>query len=429
VFVFIGILPLIGAGINIIGGLIGAGQRSREASRQNQAIYKLIENQEQTYEITKQWRAAQNRQAAFDHQANLDLFRLQTKQQIYQQNLADSAATIDYYSKHLQTDYAIHQANQQRILQDQQEQQLRQQGFQQAQQVTRQGQSVLGEINQGDAQIAQQRSQANLIAGAQGLTRSSMAQQQMFDLAGGNLQQARAGVTNETLAQADRIKQQTDENYTLNRRILDMQRQYATEVFHNQLQQEQLGLTAQASYNASNRQLLNQQNTLFRLGARANNLAERQRQRVVRDTDRIQHESTLAQLASGLQPTGMGGALFGALAQGLGAAAGMGLFSGIGGGGSSGLINTLPPTGAATQQAPLITWGQPLHTINTLPPTGLATQRAPLVTWGQPLSGGGRSMGGLTPFFNQYNLINTYPPGRSPGAYNQMQDVFRLPIG
>jgi hypothetical protein len=405
---FLGILPIIGAGISIIGGLLGKSAENSQRAKQNEAIYKLVELEKENYDLTRRWRASQNRQAVFQFQTERDLMRLNTRQQIFQQNLADSAATIDYYSKNLQADYAIHQANQQRILADQQEQQQRQAGFEAARQVAQQGQQAVAGFTEADQSISQGAAQHRVQTGTtgQGGTKSALAQQELFALAGSNVNQARNTLAGTVLDESQRIKQQTDENYLLNRKILDMQRQYSTEVFHNQLQQEQLALGATANYNASNRQLLQQQQRAFMLGSRANQLAERNRQRHTREADRIGHDSRVTQLRAGIQPTGMGGALFSALAQGVGVAAGYGAFDGLFGGGSGGMTQTAGVGG--------VPGGTSFGFMPTPPELRNST---------------GSTRGGL---------INHFPPGYTGGAATTghpwrgnpiMQDVFRLPIG
>lgn len=249
--------------------------------------------------------------------------------------------------------------------------------------------------------------------GDQGLTRSAATQQRLFDLAGGSVQQANVDLTGRVTDDVNRAIQQTNENYLLNRRVLDMARQYQTEVFHNQQKQAEMALHAQSLYNASNRQLLQQQQKAFMLGNRANQLAAGNQRRITRETDALNYESRLTQLQSGLQPTGMGGALFGALAQGVGVAAGYGVFDGLfgGGGGGGGTAASSTPQFGLTPT--------PSFLRNTTTPTN-------------------PGMGRHTPFFNAYNPVSNNAVQRlSPyqtffNVRNQipvMQDVPRnIPI-
>lgn len=42
---FLGIIPIISAGVSILGGLLGAKQRSDQARRQNETIFDLMEHE------------------------------------------------------------------------------------------------------------------------------------------------------------------------------------------------------------------------------------------------------------------------------------------------------------------------------------------------------------------------------------------------
>lgn len=386
------VLPLIIAGIAAASTIAAASAANSRAAAVNADIEGSIENQEKQYELLRKQRNAEKRESTFQFMREKELYRMNTLQNIRQQRLQNSVATIDFYNQALQLEAAKFANTQQGLMAEQQIQQERGAAYQQ-------GQEVVQATNQQMNEVAQVGKQGDMVAGVTGQvgTARDQARQEALQLTSQTNRAQRTDAVNQ-------IGEQTAQNTNINRQLMQLQQQLTSTGIATQEDLNNQTLSNQAKQSDLNVKLLQQQQQMFNVASRANRIAERQKFKQAGQSDALIHEANIQQLESQMLPTNNlnFGTVLGAAGQIGGALAGYGglggLFGGGGGGGqqqggyglssnsaartilggaggsgagmfssggnsaaSNGLINFAPPGYSGRSGAPVINFGSPLN--------------------------------------------------------------------
>lgn len=324
------VLPLVIAGIAAASTIAAASAANSRAGAVNANISQSMENQEQQYELLRKQRSAEKREATFQFMREKELYRMNTLQQVRQQQLNNSIATVEFYNQAMQLQQAQFATNQQAEQAEQGLQQERGAAYQA-------GQGVVGESMQAAGQADAARRQGDLVAGITGQTGTARdsARQEAVRLTN----QSQRGARTNALEQ---LAAQTEQNTTINRGLVNLQTQLSTSALTAQTELNNMALQNQADQSNLNVQLLQQQQKMFNVSHRANRIATRQKFKNQGEADALIHQANIQQLESQMLPTNNlnFGTVLGAAGQLAGAFAGYGglggLFGGGGGGSSSG---------------------------------------------------------------------------------------------
>lgn len=318
---FIPIVMAAAAIASAASGAVAAARQSAANAKVAQQIGKQIELEKESYELLKKQRNMEKSNTFFQFQNEADQYRLQTRSAIQQTRLQDKANIMQLAQTELEVNKAEFQNEQNREVQKQEQAQTEQQAYEGVNQ-------ALQSAGESEAKLAQSMADTTKATGQQG-TRSIGAQRERLGLAGQTLAQSKTTMLNQ-------VAGNIDQDRAINTRLFDLQ--HAATEATTSLQDElaQVEFSANEKILQGNRDTLNAQHRLFKIGLRANKIAERKRQQAQRATDQISHETNISKLNAAMPSSSsadMLGSIIGGISNIAGAVAP--LFSGGGGVSSS----------------------------------------------------------------------------------------------